>query len=218
MIKTLGEESILTICNDVAEPEQVLHLSFGDVLVRPEVGAEKVYVIKSGVFKIEVGHLERKFSLDFISSGHVTGLVNLYQPSVYPCTISCVSAAVVYSWDRIKILELMSLMPEVSKKIKHMYARWGVRMVERMKCLVFMSPRQRVLSWILDSNSRSCLVDNNVWRVLSASEMAAFCNLNVVDFKMCLQELEGDGLIKVERDCCYILNRKGVNDIIASPQ
>lgn len=214
-METAYKDSILSICEDVATPDQVIVLETGDQLINSGNLSDKVYIIREGLFKLCVGYGGMSLTVDFLLPGYVTGLVNLYQPTKYPCSITSLNKSVVYEWDRKKILELMSLMPEVNKEIRRSYSGWGTRVVERIKCLVFYSPEQRVVSWILDYDANSLFHGSNLWKHLSDKEMAAFCNLPVDELRYHLNKLQKLGFIQLDVYAgCVVLNKQALLNLL----
>lgn len=214
MIKTLQEESILTICEDVADSNQLKLIHPGTSVVDPGEISDKVYIIKTGLFKLNISHYNINLTVDYLTPGYVTGLVNLYQPTNYPCAIQSVTESVVYEWDRTKIIELMSIIPEVSKEIRRSYSNWGMRVVNRIRSLVFLTPHQRVVSWVLDYNAGVAYRQNNVWELLTVKDMTEFCNTSIEDFEKSIIQLNQEGIIFSDEKDCVIKKPEALQNIL----
>lgn len=216
MIKALQEESILTICEDVADSNQLKYLKPGMSVVRTGEVSDKVYIIKTGLFKLNIGHNNLDLTIDYLTPGYVTGLVNLYQPTNYPCAIRSVTESVVYEWDRVKIIELMSIIPEVSKEIRKSYSGWGMRVVDRIRSLVFLTSYQRVASWAYDYNTNPTYRQNNVWQHLTVKDMSEFCNTSTEDFERAIAQLNQQGIIFSSAKDCIVKDAEALKKILYS--
>lgn len=210
MSKIVFDESILSICDDVAEPNQLLVKSVGEPIVISGSVSDKVYIVKSGLFKLCIGHGNMSFTIEYLTPGYVTGLVNLYQATNYPCTVVSVQNSEVYEWDRVKILELMKIIPEVNNQIRYSFGSWGKRIVERIRSLVFLTPRQRVLLFMNECNVRPEYIESDLWRHLSDSDMAEYCNISVREFKAHLNQLCEEGVVEVNSEGCRILMKEEI--------
>ena len=102
MTNTLQKESILTLCEEVAQPEQLKIFATGTTVLSPGDLGEHVFVVKSGVFKLGIENNNDALTIEYLFPGYIIGLVNLHQAVNYPCLIKAVTESSVYVWERKK--------------------------------------------------------------------------------------------------------------------
>jgi CRP-like cAMP-binding protein len=216
VIDTLKEDSILSLCEEVVSSEQLQKLGAGTVILKPGDKSQNVYVIKSGIFKIGIEYDKSVLTIGFLIPGDLTGLVGLHHSVEYPYFIQSVTDSELYVWERSRISELMNIIPEIGNKIKDSFTEWGIRVIERIKTLVFLAPYQRVAAWVKDYSTSNVYRDQSLWVKISKRDMAEYCFVKEADFEMSLKQLEEDGIISLKNNDCLVRDQEKLNFLINS--
>jgi hypothetical protein len=208
------KESFLNICKDVAKPEQWERFNSGDLMVHAGDYLSKVYIIKSGLFKVCLEHREQKLTIGYLSTGSFTGLIGGESNFQYPYSIKTVADSEVYVWDRNKISELLTVFPGIANELKSTSSLWAMKLVDRLKTFAFLADYQRVACWVFDFFKYNDYYGNNIWSLLSEKEMAEYCLVGIDEFKNSMKQLALSNIIRYSHLNCELLDAKRLKFII----
>ncbi|QQS51710.1 MAG: Crp/Fnr family transcriptional regulator [Bacteroidota bacterium] len=204
VVTAIKELSLLKLCEEVANPQQLKIVQKGSFLKEEEQNNRLVYIVKSGLFRIGVEYQQSTLPLSYIIPGESVGLMGLLQAINRPCYFEAVIRSEVYYLDYSHIKDLIVLEPELALAIKKHQSRLIIVLMERIKSLVFYSPFQRLVSWIAEYNRNKTFKEMRLWALLTADDMAAYCHMETSEFLGYLNELSRLGAITIEKHDCHV--------------
>jgi CRP-like cAMP-binding protein len=205
--------SLLSLCEEVVQSEQWEHYRAGEIMIHAGDALSKVFIVKSGGFKLLIEHNQEKLTIGYFVPGDLTGL-SITPGTLHPYTIQAVADSEVYVWEQSRITELMNLIPGIGNSIKATYAMWAQKIVERFKSLVFLTSQQRVAAWVSDYHRFEVYHRNKIWTLLSAKDMAEYCYVSVSEFDKVINDLVKNNIIVLQDGDCKLLDREKLHYVI----
>ncbi len=214
MVKLRNSKDLIGLYDDLFEAEQWDVLDSGNEIVSENERTEKVFVLRRGLAKVCLKHNNKNVSLGYFVAGDMIGVLNFEKCFNFPYSVITLSKTEVYSVDRCRMEEVIKLVPAVAYNLNEQRARWDSNTINRLKALLFYTPYQRVVDWIIDYNRFDCYKSNNIWTMLRTEDMAEYCNLAPFLYNSYISSLALSKIIRLTNRGIIILDPQRLQSIL----